>query len=60
MDVFNVHTFPPSIPTAGGECIFHQPTSRWYAKIEMKISKGTRWFCSVEEAESAGCRETRR
>jgi len=43
-----------------GECIYHQPTSRWYAKIEMKISKGTRWFCSVDEAEAAGCRETRR
>ncbi|MFB9267312.1 thermonuclease family protein [Bradyrhizobium erythrophlei] len=43
-----------------GECIYHQPTSRWYAKIEMKIAKGTRWFCSVEEAEAAGCRETRR
>jgi len=26
----------------------------------MKISKGTRWFCSIEEAELAGCRETRR
>jgi hypothetical protein len=26
----------------------------------MKISKGTRWFCSVDEAEAAGCRETRR
>lgn len=43
-----------------GECIFHQPTSRWYAKIKMNIAKGTRWFCSVEEAEAAGCRETRR
>ena len=43
-----------------GECIYHQPGSRWYAKIEMKISKGTRWFCSVDEAEAAGCRETRR
>jgi len=43
-----------------GECIFHTPASRWYAKIEMNISKGTRWFCSVEEAELAGCRETRR
>src|SRR5829696_8374012 len=43
-----------------GECIYHKPTSRWYAKIEMKISKGTRWFCSVEEAEAAGCRETKR
>jgi endonuclease YncB( thermonuclease family) len=43
-----------------GECIYHTPTSRWYAQIKMKISKGTRWFCSVEEAEAAGCRETRR
>ena len=43
-----------------GECIYHQPTSRWYAKIEMKISKGTRWFCSIDEAEAAGCRETKR
>ena len=43
-----------------GVCIFHQPTSRWYAKIEMRIAKGTRWFCSVEDAVAAGCRETRR
>jgi endonuclease YncB( thermonuclease family) len=43
-----------------GECIYHTPKSRWYARIEMKISKGTRWFCSVEDAEAAGCRETKR
>jgi endonuclease YncB( thermonuclease family) len=43
-----------------GECIYHQPTSRWYAQIKMHINKGTRWFCSVDEAEAAGCRETRR
>ena len=43
-----------------GECIYHKPTSRWYAQIKMKINKGTRWFCSVEDAEAAGCRETRR
>jgi endonuclease YncB( thermonuclease family) len=43
-----------------GECIYHQPTSRWYAQIKMQISKGTRWFCSIEEAEAAGCRETKR
>jgi len=43
-----------------GECIYHKPTSRWYAQIKMKISKGTRWFCSVEDAEAAGCRETKR
>src|SRR5450432_216023 len=43
-----------------GECIYHRPTSRWYAQIKMQIAKGTRWFCSVEEAEAAGCRETKR
>jgi len=45
---------------SAGECIYHKPTSRWYAQIKMKISKGTRWFCSVEDAEAAGCRETKR
>ena len=45
---------------SAGECIYHKPTSRWYAQIKMKITKGTRWFCSAEEAEAAGCRETRR
>jgi endonuclease YncB( thermonuclease family) len=43
-----------------GECIYHKPTSRWYAQIRMHVSKGTRWFCSVDDAEAAGCRETRR
>jgi len=52
-------TIKGNVNTAG-ECIYHQPTSRWYAQIKMKISKGTRWFCSVEEAEAAGCRETKR
>ena len=52
-------TIKGNVNTAG-ECIYHQPTSRWYTQIKMKISKGTRWFCSVDEAEAAGCRETRR
>ncbi len=43
-----------------GVCIYHTPESRWYAKIKMRVAKGTRWFCSKEEAEAAGCRETRR
>src|SRR6195952_965879 len=43
-----------------GECIYHQPSIRWYAKIQMNVGKGTRWFCSVEDAEAAGCRETKR
>jgi endonuclease YncB( thermonuclease family) len=45
---------------SAGVCIYHTPESRWYAKINMRISKGTRWFCSKEDAEAAGCRETRR
>ena len=43
-----------------GECIYHTPSSRWYSQIKMHVSKGTRWFCSVDDAEAAGCRETRR
>jgi endonuclease YncB( thermonuclease family) len=45
---------------SAGECIYHTPNSRWYSQIRMRITKGTRWFCSVEDAEAAGCRETRR
>ncbi len=45
---------------SAGECIYHTRASRWYSQIKMQISKGTRWFCSVEDAEAAGCRETRR
>jgi endonuclease YncB( thermonuclease family) len=43
-----------------GACIYHKPNSRWYAKIKMRVARGARWFCSAEEAEAAGCRETRR
>jgi hypothetical protein len=42
-----------------GKCIHHQPGGRWYAKINMELN-GKRWFCSVKEAEAAGCRATRR
>jgi len=42
-----------------GKCIYHQPGGRWYAKINMELN-GKRWFCSVKEAEAAGCRATRR
>ncbi len=50
-------TIKGNVNTAG-ECIYHTPKSRWYARIHMRVSKGTRWFCSVDEAEAAGCRET--
>ncbi|SHG79192.1 Endonuclease YncB, thermonuclease family [Bradyrhizobium erythrophlei] len=37
-----------------GECIYHLPGDRWYGK--MRMDPGKRWFCSVGEAEAAGCR----
>src|SRR3984893_12417113 len=37
-----------------GECVYHLPGDRWYGKMNMDSSK--RWFCSVEEAQAAGCR----
>jgi hypothetical protein len=39
-----------------GECIYHLPGGRWYAKVDMDAGKGKRWFCSAPEAEVAGCR----
>ena len=42
-----------------GACIYHAPGSRYYAKINMELN-GKRWFCSTQEAETAGCRATRR
>jgi endonuclease YncB( thermonuclease family) len=39
-----------------GECIYHEPGGRWYAKVNMDLSRGKRWFCSAAEAEAAGCR----
>jgi endonuclease YncB( thermonuclease family) len=39
-----------------GECIYHQPGGKHYAKVKMDFSKGKRWFCSIAEAEAAGCR----
>jgi endonuclease YncB( thermonuclease family) len=39
-----------------GECIYHEPGGRWYARVNMDPSKGKRWFCSAAEAEAAGCR----
>lgn len=42
-----------------GECIYHLPGSRHYSRVRMDLSKGKRWFCSVAEAEIAGCRAPR-
>lgn len=42
-----------------GECIYHLPGSRHYSRVKMDLSKGKRWFCSVADAEAAGCRAPR-
>jgi endonuclease YncB( thermonuclease family) len=42
-----------------GECIYHLPGDRWYGKMSMDSGKN-RWFCTAEEAESAGCRAPKR
>jgi endonuclease YncB( thermonuclease family) len=36
------------------ECVYHLRGDRWYGKMNMDSSK--RRFCSVEEAQAAGCR----
>jgi endonuclease YncB( thermonuclease family) len=40
--------------TGSDACIYHQPGDRWYGHI--KMGPGKRWFCTVAEAEAAGCR----
>jgi len=45
---------------SSGECIYHKPTSRWYARSRCRYRRARAGFCSVEDAEAAGCRETRR
>lgn len=39
-----------------GEKIYHVPWSRDYAKTKIKPGSGERWFCSEDEAVSAGWR----
>jgi endonuclease YncB( thermonuclease family) len=45
--------------TRSGECIYHVPGGRYYKAVKMDLSKGKRWFCSTEEAEAAGCRQSK-
>lgn len=53
---------PPSADCAikgnisGNGRIYHLPESRDYERTSIDESRGERWFCSVEEAESAGWR----
>jgi endonuclease YncB( thermonuclease family) len=45
--------------TRNGECIYHVPGGRYYDSVKMNLNKGKRWFCSQEEAEAAGCRQSK-
>ena len=42
---------------AKGARIYHSPGSRWYNKTIISKSRGERWFCTEEEARSAGWRK---
>ncbi|MCH8062694.1 MAG: ComEA family DNA-binding protein [Chloroflexi bacterium] len=42
--------------SSGGERIFHTPDSAYYARTEIDESKGEVWFCTEEDALSAGWR----
>lgn len=42
-----------------GERIYHLPDSRSYAAIRISDARGERWFCSEEEARTAGWRAPR-
>lgn len=42
--------------SAMGARIYHLPGSKWYQKTSINIKKGERWFCSEDEARSAGWR----
>jgi endonuclease YncB( thermonuclease family) len=41
-----------------GKRIFHVPGGRWYERTTIDEDKGERWFCSEEEAETAGWRKS--
>lgn len=45
--------------STSGERIYHLPDSRSYAATRISEAKGERWFCSEEEARTAGWRAPR-
>jgi endonuclease YncB( thermonuclease family) len=42
-----------------GERIYHRPDDRDYRQTRIDTTRGERWFCTVEDAESAGWRSVR-
>ena len=43
-----------------GERIYHVPGGQYYKRTRIDPSEGERWFCTEEEAQSAGWRRSMR
>ncbi|AWM06084.1 thermonuclease family protein [Bradyrhizobium symbiodeficiens] len=41
------------------QCIYHVPGGRFYDRLSMDRNSSRRWFCSVADAEAAGCRKSK-
>ena len=42
-----------------GERIYHMPGDEYYDETRISLSHGERWFCSAQEAETAGWRRSK-
>lgn len=40
--------------SSSGKRIYHPPSSPWYTRTRIEVTKGEKWFCSEEEARRAG------
>lgn len=45
--------------STNGEKIYHMPSQEYYNKTSIDESKGEKWFCSEDEATSAGWRKSK-
>lgn len=48
-----------NISVTSGEHIYHMPSQDYYDQTGIDFSKGERWFCSEQEARSAGWRKSK-
>lgn len=45
--------------STSGEKIYHVPGQRYYEKTKIEENRGERWFCSEDEAQTAGWRKSK-
>ena len=48
-----------NVSVSTGERIYHLPSHDYYDETWVDSSKGERWFCSEDEARSAGWRKSK-